>query len=251
VSLPLLSTKFYLPPPRANAVPRPRLTEKLRGVLDRPGGVALLSGPAGFGKTTLLSEFLTQTPLPAAWLSLDEGDNDPVRFWTYLIRACQSVQAGVGEAALALFHAPQPPPDEAVPTLLINDLARLEGGLALVLDDFHTLQEASIHSAFALLVERLPANLRLIVSTRLDPPWPLARLRARDRLVEIRSQDLRFNSEETAAFLIQSMGLELSPEDVAALEERSEGWVAGLQLAAIALQSLALTLPETPAASFV
>jgi LuxR family maltose regulon positive regulatory protein len=236
MSISLLSTKFYIPPARANAVARPRLTEKLMIGLNQPGSFVLLSGPAGFGKTTLLSEFVSVFQQPVAWVSLDEGDNDPIRFWTYLIAACQSVQDGVGESALALFRTPQPLSVEAIPTILINDLARLNCDLALVLDDYHAIQNETIHAAFLFLLEHLPKRLHIVVSTRVDPPWPLARFRARNQLFEVRAQDLRFTTEEAAAFLNQLMGLSLSTEDVAALEARTEGWVAGLQLAALSMK---------------
>ena len=134
---------------RPNAIARPRLTEKLLAGVNQPGSLVLLSGPAGFGKTTFLSEFVEQLHRPVAWLSLDEGDNDPIRFWTYLIAACQSVQPGLGESALALFHSPQPLPDDAIPTILINDLAGLEDDLVLILDDYHVIQNQSIHAALS------------------------------------------------------------------------------------------------------
>lgn len=236
MSISLLSTKLYIPPTRANAVKRPRLVEKLLVGLNQPGSFTLLSSPAGFGKTTLLSEFVAQLRQPVAWVSLDEGDNDPFRFWSYLIAACQPVREGVGESALALFRLPQPPLVEAVPAILINDLTRMGIDLALVLDDYHAIQNETIHAALAFLLEHLPGNLHIVVSTRIDPPWPLARFRARNQLVEIRAQDLRFTAEEAASFLNRMMGLNLSSQDVAALEERTEGWIAGLQLAALSLK---------------
>ncbi len=148
MSVSLLSTKLYIPPARANAIARPRLTGKLLTGLNQPGSFTLLSGPAGFGKTTLLSEFVAQLQRAVAWVSLDEGDNDPIRFWTYLITACQSVQNGVGKSALVLFRSPQPLPVEAVPAILINDLAGLDQDLILILDDYHTIQNETIHAAF-------------------------------------------------------------------------------------------------------
>jgi LuxR family maltose regulon positive regulatory protein len=236
MSVSLLVTKLYIPPQRANAVARPRLIEKLRSGMNRPSSITLLSGPAGFGKTTLLSELAAELQQPVAWLSLDERDNDPLRFWTYLITACQSVQAELGEAALALFHTPQPQPGETIPLLLINDLARLEGGMLLVLDDFHAIQNPSIHETITFLLDHLPAQSHIVLSTRVDPPFPLARWRARNRLVEIRSQELRFSPEEALEFLNRTMSLNLSIEEVRALEARTEGWVAGLQLAALSMQ---------------
>lgn len=232
----LLSTKLYIPPPRANAIARQRLTEKLLSGVNQPGSFTLLSGPAGFGKTTLLSEFAARLKRSAAWLSLDQGDNDPIRFWTYLIAACQTILEGAGESALVLFGSPQPLPLEAVPMILINDLDRLDRDLVLVLDDYHSIQNETIHSALLFLLEHLPKKLHLIISTRVDPPWPLARFLARNQLVEIRARDLRFSVEEAAEFFNHTMDLNLSVEDVAALEARTEGWIASLQLAALSMQ---------------
>ncbi len=236
MSVSLLSTKLYIPPTRPNAIARPRLTEKVMASLSQPGSFVLLSGPAGFGKTTLLSEFVVQLQLPVAWVSLDEGDNDPVRFWSYLIVACQMVQAGVGASAQTMLQSPQPLPTDTIPTILINDLANLDHELVLILDDYHTIQEKTIHAAFSFLLEHLPGKLHIVVSTRVDPPWPLTRFRARNQLVEVRAQDLRFTTEEAASFLHRMMGLKLTTEDVAALEKRTEGWIAGLQLAALSMQ---------------
>jgi LuxR family maltose regulon positive regulatory protein len=236
MSITLLSTKLHIPHTRANGVLRTRLTDKLLNDLKRTGSFALLSGPAGFGKTTLLSEFVEQLGRPVAWVSLDEGDNDPIRFWTYLITACQSVEPKVGESALALFQTPQPLLDDAIPTILINDLVGLESDLILILDDYHLIQNQSIHAALGFLINHIPDKLHLVLSTRVDPPWPLARFRARGQLIEIRAVDLRFTTEEAAAFLHQVMELNLSAEDVVALEARTEGWIASLQLAAISMR---------------
>ena len=232
----LLPTKLHIPRARANGVSRPRLTKRLLAGAAHPYSFVLLSGPAGFGKTTLLSEFINELKQPVAWVSLDEGDNDPIRFWTYLITACQSIQRGVGESGLALLQTLPSFPDETIPTLLINDLVKLETDLVLVLDDYHFIQNPSIHAGLAFLLDHLPEKLHLILSTRVDPPWPMARFRARDQLVEIRAVDLRFTTEEIAAFLNQVMGLDLRPEDITALERRTEGWIASLQLAALSLR---------------
>jgi len=236
MSVSLLLTKLNIPHTRASGVIRPRLTEKLFDGVNRPGSFVLLSGPAGFGKTTLLSEFVGQLGQPVAWVSLDEGDNDPIRFWTYLITACQSFQPKVGESALAFFQTSQPLPDDAIPTILINDLVRLESDLILILDDYHLIHNPFIHAALGFLLDHIPDRLHLVLSTRVDPPWPLARFRARGQLLEIRAVDLRFTTEEAAAFLHQVMELNLSTEDVAALEAHTEGWVASLQLAAISMR---------------
>ena len=232
----LLSTKFHIPRTRSNAVSRPRLTGKLLTAVKRSGSFVLLSGPAGFGKTTLLSEFINQLQHPVAWVSIDPADNDPISFWTYLITACQTIQREIGESALALLQTPQLLPDGVIPTLLINDLVKLKNDLVLVLDDYHEIHIPSIHADLSFLLDHLPDKLHLVVSTRVDPPWSLARFRARDQLIEIRAADLRFTTEETAAFLNQVMGLNLSAENVSALEARTEGWIASLQLAAISMK---------------
>jgi LuxR family transcriptional regulator, maltose regulon positive regulatory protein len=236
MAISLLSTKLYIPPARLNAIARPRLAEKLLSAVNQPGSFTLLAGPAGFGKTTLLSEFVALLNRPVAWLSLDEGDNDPIRFWTYLIAACKSILDSVGEAALELFSTHQPLPDDTVPTILINDLTMQDRSVVLILDDYHEIQNSSIHASLLFLLDHLPPHLHIVVSTRTDPPWPLARYRARNQLTEIRAKDLRFSFEEAAEFLNGTMGLNLSAENVAALEERTEGWVAGLQLAALSMQ---------------
>lgn len=232
----LLSTKLYAPRPQAGVVARPRLIEKLREGTERPGCLTLLSSPAGSGKTTLLSQFVAGLQQPVAWLSLDDGDDDLRRFWRYVLVACQPVLEGTGEAALSLLDTPQPLPAAAIPTLLINDLAAQAKLMVLVLDDYHLIQDAAIHDSMAFLLDHLPDNLRLVVATRVDPPWPLARYRARNRLVEIRAQDLRFNLDEAADFFNDAASLTLSPEEMAALQARTEGWAAGLQLAALSLR---------------
>jgi len=236
MSVSLLSTKLYTPPARENVIQRPHLVEKLLSGVDHPGSFVLLSGPAGFGKTTLLSEFVKHYRQPVAWVSLDEGDNDYPRFWTYLIKACQSILEGVGESALELLNLPQSLPDETVPTILINDFVMQSGSVVLVLDDYHEIQDQAIHASLLFLFDHLPDNLYIVISTRIDPPLPLGRYRVRNRLIEIRAQDLRFSIEEATEFLNRTMGLDLSKEDVAALEERTEGWIAGLQLAALSMQ---------------
>ena len=236
MSVSLLSTKLYTPRRQPHAIARLRLTGTLLDGLQRPGAIALISAPAGFGKTTLLSEFVSQLRQPAAWLSLDDGDNDPIRFWSYLIAACQAVAPTVGESASALLQSSPQVPEEAIPTILINDLARLDRKVVLIVDDYHVIHNPSIHAALSFLLEHLPASLYLVVSTRVDPPWPLARLRVRQQLVETRALDLRFNADETAAFLNQAMGLDLSAEDMTALEARTEGWIASLQLAALSMK---------------
>lgn len=236
MSVPLLTTKFYIPHPRPSVVSRPRLIEKLRVGLTRPRSFTLLSGPAGFGKTTLLSEYVVQLQQPVAWVSLDEDDNDPIRFWTYVLTACQTAQAHVADDALAQLHTLQPPPAEAILEIFINDMAGLSQDIVLVLDDYHAIVTQAIHAALLFLLDHLPDHLHLVLATRVDPPLPLARFRARDQIIELRTADLRFTIDETAVFFKEAMGLPLSPKEVAALEARTEGWIAGLQLAALSLQ---------------
>jgi LuxR family maltose regulon positive regulatory protein len=238
--VPLLTTKLYIPPIRPELVPRPHLIERLNAGLHRK--LTLISAPAGFGKTTLLSEWtsgrVSESPneRAVAWLSLDEGDNDPARFWTYFIAALQTIHKGVGEAALAVLQSPQPPPIEALLTGLINEIAQVPGFFALVLDDFHVITDQSVNNAVTFFLDNMPPQMHLILSSRADPPWPLARLRASGQITEFRANDLRFTSQEAAAFMKEIMRLDLSPEQVATLEERTEGWIVGLQMAALSMQ---------------
>ncbi|WP_254185233.1 LuxR C-terminal-related transcriptional regulator [Nocardioides panacis] len=230
---PLLETKLYVPRPRDGAVPRPRLGERLdAGAATR---LMLVSAPAGFGKTTLLAEWLAGRP-SAAWVSLDRGDNDLVSFWTYVIAALRTVAPGVGAHELALLASPQPPPIHLVLTTLLNDLGATGDDLVLVLDDYHLVDSREIQEAMAFLLDRMPSRLHLVIASRADPPVPLARLRARGELVEIRAAELRFRPAEVAMYLTEVMGLRLTTQDVAALEERTEGWIAALQLAALSMQ---------------
>jgi LuxR family transcriptional regulator, maltose regulon positive regulatory protein len=233
----LLVTKLALPPVRADLVPRPRLTNQLQLSIQRP--LTLIAAPAGFGKTTLLSTWLEHAPVSAAWVSLERGDDDLTRFWSYVFTALERVHPGSGASALALLQVSDPqhlPPIETILTVWINGLATLPHQVALVLDDYHLITAQPIHQAVTYLVDHLPHQLHLVISTRADPPFPLARLRTRGFLTEIRAADLRFTSQETAAFLTGALGLELSGEDIATLETRTEGWVAGLQLAALSMR---------------
>ena len=234
---PLLETKLYVPKWRPGLVSRPRLVERLEQGADRK--LTLVSAPAGSGKTTLLAEWLAATPAGerlAAWVSLDQSDNDPMLFWAYFITALQTVRSGVGGNALSLLHSPQPPPVESVLTTLINEINTIQRDFALILDDYHVVDAQPIHNAITFLLDHLPPRMHLVIASRSDPPLPLARLRARGEVTELRAADLRFTPDEAAAFLNEVMGLNLSAADVAALETRTEGWIAGLQLAALSMQ---------------
>jgi len=234
MSASLLTTKLYIPPPRPTAVNRPRLLARLHAGLH--GRLTLVSAPAGFGKTTLVGAWVAGCGRPVAWLSLDTGDNDPTRFLTYLTAALQRVAPDLGAGVLTALRSPQPLPLEALLTALVNEVAALPTPSLLVLDDYHIIESAAVGEALAFLVEHLPPSLHLVIATREDPPLPLARLRARGQLTEVRAADLRFTFDEAAAFLRQVMGLDLSADAIAALEARTEGWIAGLQLAAISMQ---------------
>ena len=236
----LLETKLYVPRSRRGLVPRPRLSERLdRGTASK---LTLVSAPAGFGKTTLLTEWLTAGPAAPggerliAWLSLDRADNDPASFWTYLIAALRTVASGVGESALAFLQAPQPPPIETVLTALLNDLGATASEIVLVLDDYHVIDAGDVQDGMSFLLDHLPPWLHVVIASRADPALPLARWRARGELVEARAAELRFTPDEAAAYLNETMGLQLTARDVAALERRTEGWIAALQLAALSMQ---------------
>lgn len=236
----MLVTKLYVPPPPPHVVPRPRLLERLDAGLAPHCRLTLLSAPAGFGKTTLLGGWIAhhterRPETRFAWVSLDEGDGDPARFLGYVIAALQGFNADVGADAL-LLHGGQASSDEPALTVLVNDLARTPGEIVLVLDDYHVIEARQVHDIVAFLVDHVPPHLHLVVATRFDPPLPLARLRSRGGLVEVRAADLRFTSEEAGDFLNDAMGLRLSADDIAALEVRTEGWIAGLQLAAVSMR---------------
>jgi LuxR family maltose regulon positive regulatory protein len=233
----LLQTKLFIPPVRPGYIPRPRLLERLAQGLHRR--LTLISAPAGFGKTALLGAWLTAPRdgprVATAWLSLDKGDNDPARFLRYLVAALQNLAPGLGDGLLGALGGPQPSPLPALLTALINDLAQLSEPSVLVLDDYHLIEAQPVHQAVAFLLEHLPSHLHLALATRADPPLPLARLRAREDLTELRAAELRFTPEEAALFLNESRRLGLEAEQVVALATRTEGWVAGLQLAALSL----------------
>jgi LuxR family maltose regulon positive regulatory protein len=229
----LVATKFHVP--RAGLVPRPRLVAGLAQGIGR--GVTVVCGPAGCGKSTLQGDWARRCRRPVAWLSLDVGDNDPARFWRYVAAALERVRPGAGGPAGVLLSDRRRPQWEAVAAAVINELAVVPdaGAVMLVLDDYHLIEASAVHDSVAFLVERLPPGLRLVLASRTDPPLPLARLRARGQLAELRAGDLRFTLGETAAFLREATGLDLPAAAVAALQERTEGWAAGVQLAALSL----------------
>lgn len=251
-SVPLLMTKLYVPRSRSDLVPRSRLMVQLDQMLHVP--LSLIAAPAGFGKTTLLAHWIEEKaqdkrqkvkntddgvallPFEVVWLSLDADDNDLVGFLRYLIAALQTVAPTLGGTVLTLLQAPQPPSTEMLMRVLLNDLATLPQETLLVLDDYHLITAPIVHQALTLLLDHLPPMLHLALATRVDPLLPLARLRARGQLVELRAADIRFTPAEAATFLTKVMGLALNTEDVAALETRTEGWIAGLQLAALAMR---------------
>ena len=233
--LPLLATKLFVPRPRPDLVPRPRLLARLDAGLD-VGRCSLLSAPAGAGKTSLLAAWLAPLDRPVAWVTLDERDQDAHQVLRYLVAALQTIAPACGRGALAWLDAPRPPPPEVVVTGLVNDLAALPAPGLLVLDDYHLVRAPDVHAAVAFLLDHLPPALHLVIASREDPPLPLPRLRARHQLTEVRAADLGFSVEEAAAFLGAGMGLALAEAQVAALVERTEGWAAGLQLAGLALR---------------
>jgi LuxR family maltose regulon positive regulatory protein len=247
---PLLATKLYIPRPRSNLVPRPRLTKQLNEDLTRK--LTLISAPAGFGKTTLLSDWVHGGERPVAWISLDEGDNDVARFLAYFIAALQTTDvrqgtAGdIGQGALSVLQSPQQQPIESVLTVLVNDIVEITDypstssgrSFVLVLDDYHVIEAPAIDQALTFLLDHLPPQMHLVIASRVTPSLPLSRLRARGEMTELKANDLRFTPDEVAVFLNQMTGLDFSAEDVAALEARTEGWIAGLQLAALSMQGL-------------
>jgi LuxR family transcriptional regulator, maltose regulon positive regulatory protein len=232
----LILTKFYTPPIRYHLVSRSNLIARLDEGLTRP--LTLISAPAGFGKTTVLSAWTAQADMHVAWLSLDDADNDLIRFWSYIIAALQRIDETIGVSASTMLHAPQPVPIENILGNLINDIALDSEPMALILDDFHLIKDEEIYRSLTFFIEHMAPNMHLIVATRADPPLlSLSQLRARSDLVELRVADLRFTVPETTDFLNQTMDLALSEQEIRMLERRTEGWIAGLQLAAISMRT--------------
>ena len=241
----ILATKLYIPPTRPQLVLRPRLIERLNEGLLSVRKLTIISAPAGFGKTTLVGEWVAGSwhrppgqvcDRPTAWLSLDEGDSDPSRFLIYFVTALQTIAPSVGEGVLSLLRSPQPPPTESILIALLNEITTIPNNFILVLDDYHLTDSKAVDNALTFLLEHLPPQMHLVITTREDPNLPLAQLRARGKLTELRVTDLRFTPAEAGEFLNKAMGLNLSVEHISALEARTEGWIAGLQLAALSMQ---------------
>jgi ATP/maltotriose-dependent transcriptional regulator MalT len=230
----ILLTKLQVPPLPPHLVPRPALSQRLNATMQNK--LTLLSAPVGFGKTTVLSEWAARSPQAVAWFALDESDNDPVRFWGYIIAALENIQPGVGEHALALLRSQQTLPIEAVITVLVNAVVVIPRDFALVLDDYHLITTPAIHQGLLFFLNHLPIQMHLLIASRIDPPLPLPKLRANCQLIELRAPDLRFTSQEVATLFSRLASLEISEEIVAHLEMLTEGWIAALQLAAISAQ---------------
>ena len=236
----LLATKLFIPPLRDGAVERGELCGRLaEGLLSRDGfsrKLTLVSAPAGFGKTSLICQWLAEFPAEKAWLSLDEKDSDPSRFFSYLVSALQTVKPGLGAWVFEALQVPQPPSLDSLLTRLVNDLATIDTGLILVLDDYHAIESPVIDEMLGFLINNLPTRVHLVLITREDPGIPLSRYRARGQMREFRASDLRFSLAEVGDFFQSMMGISLTNSDLALLEARTEGWVAGLQFAALALK---------------
>ncbi len=232
--LSLLATKLYIPRARGNLVARPALTNRLNAGLARK--LTLISAPAGFGKTTLLTAWIAQADRPVAWLSFDEADNDPLRFLTYVIAALQTIYPDLGQTILLDLQSAESAAFDELLIRLVNELVAVPNEFVLAFEDYHLIQEPSIHSLVAFLLEHLPPPCHLIITSRADPPLPLARLRVRGELTELRANDLRFTRQEITDFFSQTQPIPLATADLATLEARTEGWAAGLQLAALSIQ---------------
>ena len=231
----LLATKLFLPHPQREFVPRRRLLDRLDETLAQQ--LVLVCAPAGFGKTTVLADWVRRGDSPAGWLSLDAGDNDPARFWRHVVAALDRARPGIAEQLMALLGPPAPPSFDGLVTALINELAQPgTGDVVLILDDYHLIDSAPVHQSVTFLLDHLPAGLHLVIASRADPPLALARLRARGQLAELRAADLRFSSNEAAALLSEAAGLDVSASALSVLEARTEGWAAGLRLAALSLR---------------
>ncbi|XID91602.1 LuxR C-terminal-related transcriptional regulator [Paenibacillaceae bacterium WGS1546] len=230
----ILATKLFIPVPRTKVVRRPRLIDRLNEGLDRK--LTLVSASAGFGKTTLVSEWVASCDRPVAWLSLDEGDIEPTRFLSHLVAALQTIEDNLGGGAVSALESPQPPSTASILTILLNEISTFSYKFVLVLDDYHMIDAVWIDDTLNFLLEHLPPQMHLVIATRQNPQLSLSRLRARSHLTELRDIDLRFTPGEAAAFLDQVMDLSLTADEMTVLEARTEGWIAGLQLAALSIQ---------------
>src|SRR5450631_3896154 len=230
----LLATKFYLPPVRPDHIPRPHLFALLNEGMRQK--LTLLSAAAGFGKTTLVSAWVATHSIPVAWVALDASDNDPVLFWKYVTASLEAIEPTIGKSIFPLLHALPPPPIEAVLTVFINTIATMTCDFVLVLDEYQHITTPTIHDALTFLLDHMPPCMHILMTTRTDPPLPLARLRVRGQLKELRTHDLRFTTQEITLFFHQGAKLPLTSEQILALEARTEGWIAGLQLASFSLQ---------------
>ncbi len=231
---PLLATKLYIPQPRSDIVQRNHLIDRLSDGISKK--LTLISAPAGFGKTTLLSEWISRCQIPVAWISLGKGENDFVQFITYLVAALKRIEESIGQTALSMLQSPQLPEIEPIVINLIKEIADIPNDLMLVFDDYHAIDTDKIHKIIELLLDYLPAHIHLVIATRADPPLPLARLRVGSQLTELRAADLCFTADETTLFFNKIMNLKLSGHDISVLESRTEGWIAGLQLAGLSMQ---------------
>ena len=242
MSIPLLSTKFNIPPVGAKTIHRQRLLRILDESLGQTASLILVCGPAGYGKTTIVSEWLRTSqeihPDRFAWLTLERSDDDLTRFLTYFVTALQHIHPGIGEGLLKLLKTHRPSPVPVLATLLINELSEIPGRFFLILDDYHLLTAEAIHNFMAFLVDHQPPQMCLVLVTRADPALPLARLRARLQLVELRQEELCFQPDEVAEFANRAMDLALAPEQLTFLAKKTEGWISGLQLAAVSLRSV-------------
>jgi LuxR family maltose regulon positive regulatory protein len=241
MSTPLLATKLYVPPPRPEMVPRPHLLRRLDEGLRLGHRLTLISAPAGFGKTTLLSAWARSLQQPVSWLSLDEADDELHRFFTYLVAALQETDDHIGPAMQELWEAPGRLPVDGLVIGLINSIAAAPTPVVLILDDYQAIGQPEIHQVVTFLLDHCPPQMHLVIASREDPPLPLSQLRARGQIAEIRERDLRFTTQESIVFLNQVMDLELTADEVSALETRTEGWVAGLQLVALSMRDRADT----------
>jgi len=230
----MLLTKLHIPSTSEDIVHRAGLFERLNDGLNRK--LILISAPAGFGKTTIISDWIHNRRIPTAWFSLDKGDNDPAVFFSYTISGIQNIRKEFGQSALELLKSPKEPNSESITSLLINDILSINQDFLLVFDDFHLISNNEIFVVVTYLLEHIPENIHIVISSRSDPNLPIAKLRSQDQLVELRSDDLSFSANDISILFNKKFKIKLSPEDIYSLETKTEGWIAGLQLAALSMQ---------------